>query len=95
MRKDEKGSTPLVLLGSFGKLTYLFLGKSAFGNLWITNEFTATARYHGVQRESTTREWVNTTNKKETMSENRRNQLNSIGFVWSLKAGRPKQQPTS
>ena len=31
--------------------------------------------------------------KKETMSENRRNQLNSIGFVWSLKARRPKQQP--
>ena len=26
------------------------------------------------------------------MGENRRNQLNSIGFVWRLKAGRPKQQ---
>ena len=31
--------------------------------------------------------------KKETMSENRRNQLNSIGFAWRLQAGRPKQQP--
>ena len=31
--------------------------------------------------------------KKETMSENRRNQLNSIGFVWRLKTRRPKQQP--
>ena len=38
--------------------------------------------------------WVRTQRtKKETMSENRRNQLNSIGFVWRLKAGRPKQQP--
>ena len=27
------------------------------------------------------------------MSENRRNQLDSIGFVWRLKTGRPKQQP--
>ena len=27
------------------------------------------------------------------MSENRRNQLNSIGFVWRLQVGRPKQQP--
>ena len=47
-----------------------------------------------VQRESTTREMGHTQRtKKETMSENRRNQLNSIGFVWRLKAGRPKQQP--
>ena len=33
-------------------------------------------------------EWVMTQRrKKERMSENRRNQLNSIGFVWRLKAG--------
>ena len=30
---------------------------------------------------------------KETTSENKRNQLNSIGFVWRLKRGPPKQQP--
>ena len=30
---------------------------------------------------------------KETMSERKRNQLNSIGFVWRLKRGIPKQQP--
>ena len=37
--------------------------------------------------------WVDTQrSRKETMIENRRNQLNSIGFVWRLTAGRPKQQ---
>ena len=30
---------------------------------------------------------------KETTSANKRNQLNSIGFVWRLKRGLPKQQP--
>ena len=38
--------------------------------------------------------WVDTQRTaKETMSENRRNQLNSIGFVWRLKRGLSKQQP--
>ena len=38
--------------------------------------------------------WVSTQRtKKETMSEKRRKRLDSIGFVWRLKRGRPKQQP--
>ena len=37
--------------------------------------------------------WVsNQRTNKETMSENKRNQLDSIGFVWRLTAARPKQQ---
>jgi len=37
--------------------------------------------------------WVNNQrNTKEIMSENKRNQLNSIEFVWRLTAARPKQQ---
>ena len=92
MKRGEKDSTPLVLLGRF---TFLLIGKSVSRHLWITNELTETAMYHVSKKTNPHLGiWVMTQRTtKETMSEERRKRLNSIGFVWRLQAGRSKQQP--